>query len=354
MPLPPQPPGVAWPAAAWPEGELPAEVDDDAVSAALDTLFTSVGRGGVPDTRAVLVVRGGEIVAERYAEDFGPETRFHSWSMGKSVVQCLVGILVREGRLEVDAPAPVPAWDGPDDPRARLTLRHLLHMTTGLDNADGGADPAAFVGRLLFGPLARDMAGAAADVPLLHDPGTHWAYSTGTSAILGGIVSRLTGPDRGSTRRWMERELLEPLGIRSLVAEFDEHQQLVGGSHVWATARDWARLGLLYLRDGVWDGRPILPGGWVDFTRARAPAENNGTYGAHFWLNRKPREDQFQPLPGAPESAFQMSGNGGQYVALVPDRDLVVVRLGEMSGTDWSTLGRQMGALVAAFPAVMP
>jgi len=350
VPLPPQPAKIAWPSVAWPETELAPNVDSDALAAAVETIFETQPVGGLPDTRAVLIVQGGEIVFERYAKGFGPESRFHSWSMAKSFVQCLVALLVREGRLEVDAPAPVPTWSEADDPRHRLSLRHLLNMTTGLDNADGGSDPQAFVGQLLFGPNAQDMAGHAANVRFLHDPGTHWTYSTGTSAILGGIVSRITGPSREATRAWMEKELLDPLGIKSLVAESDSRDQLVGGSHVWATARDWARLGLLYLRGGEWDGQRILPAGWVDFTRTRAPADNNGTYGAHFWLNLPAREKQFDPLPGGPASAFQMSGNGGQYVAMVPERDLMVLRLGEMMATDWPSMGRQMAALIAAFP----
>ncbi|MCP5055163.1 MAG: serine hydrolase [bacterium] len=324
IPLPSQPAQIAWPSVAWQETKLVPSVDSKALALAVRKIFESRPAGGLPDTRAVLIVQGGKIVLERYAEGFGPESRFHSWSMAKSFVQCLVAILVRDGPPAADAPGPVPAWSAADDPRHRLTLRQLLNMTTGLDNADGDADPQAFVGQLLFGSNAQDMAGHAANVPFLHDPGTHWAYSTGTSAILGGIVSRLTGPSREATRAWMEKELLDPLGIKSLIAESDSRGQLVGGSHVWATARDWARLGLLYLRDGEWDGRRILPAGWVDFSRTRAPVDNNGTYGAHFWPNLPARGKQFDPLPGAPGSAFQMTGNGGQYVVLVPERDLLV------------------------------
>ena len=352
VPLPAQPNGVPWPSTAWPEGPLPHEHDPAALEAALDDLFVTTGRGGLPDTRALLVVHRGRVVVERYAPGFDRESRFHSWSMGKSVTQAMVGILVREGALAVDEPAPLPAWAEPDDPRGGLTLRHLLHMNTGFDNADGGDGADTFVGRLLFGEGSADMATAAAGVPLAHDPGTHWAYSTGTSALLGAIVSRSTGAERDATRDWLEKELLDPLGIQSLVAETDLTGQLVGGSHVWATARDWARLGLLYLRDGLWEGRRILPAGWVDFTRTRAPASNNGTYGAHFWINETPEEKQFKPVPGAPSSVFQMSGNGGQYVLLVPGRDLVVVRLGEMHALDWPSLGKKIGALVSGFPEI--
>jgi CubicO group peptidase (beta-lactamase class C family) len=150
-------------------------------------------------------------------------------------------------------------------------------------------------------------------------------------------------------RAFLERELLEPLGARSLVLEFDPAGTPLGGGYVWASAQDWARLGLLYLRDGVWDGRRILPEGWVDFTRTTAPAANNGTYGAHFWVAAEPAEDQFRMLrPGI--EAFEMSGNAGQFVVIVPDRDLVVVRLGEMHQTSWPELNDGLGALIEAFP----
>ncbi len=331
------------------------DVDRAHLDSLLDDLFTGEGRGGLPDTRAVLVVRGGRLVLERYAPGFDANQRFHSWSMAKSVTQGLIGILVREGRLAVDERAPVDAWSAQGDPRRALTLRHLLHMTSGLANADGedGAGPESFVATLLFGSASHDMAGSAAAVPLAHDPGTHWAYSTGTSAILGGIVSQTVG-DRAAVRAWLERELLTPLGMDSLVLEVDTRGQLVGGSHAWATARDWARFGLLYLRGGVWDGQTILPGGWVDFSRTPAPAPNNTTFGAHLWINHDPASDQFKPIQGAGPSVFTMSGNGGQYVAMVPEKDLVVVRLGEMLVHDWDALSPKVGALIQAFPDRAP
>ncbi len=350
VPLPPQPEGVAWPTEAWPTGEIGEGVDPQALDEKIDALFQEVGRGGMTDTRAVIVIRGGRILRERYAEGFDASSRFHSWSMAKSVTQCLIGLLVRQGQLAVDDRAPIEAWSDPKDPRHSLTLRHLLHMTTGLDNADGGADPEAFVARILFGDGSQQMGLASAERPLLRDPGTHWAYSTATSAILGSIISEKTGPGREATRAWMEKELLEPLGIESLVVESDATNHLVGGSHAWATARDWARLGLLYLRGGVWDGQQILPGGWVDFTRTRAPAANNGTYGAHFWLNHEPIGDQFPPMPGASESLFMMSGNGGQYVVLAPGKDLMVVRLGEMLELNWDELGPRVAEVIQVFP----
>ena len=348
-PLPPQPAGVPWPTTRWAEGPLLAAVDRPALEAAAAALFAPLGRGGAPDTRALLAVQGGRVVWERFADGFGADSRFRSWSMAKSVTNALVAILVRDGQLALDGPAPVPRWQHEGDPRRALTLRQLLHMTSGLDNEDGDDGGDSFIARLLFGDLASDTAKGAERVELAYEPGTHWAYSTGTSQILSGIVARTVGGGRGGVRTFLERELIGPLGLRTLVLEFDPAETPLGGGYVWASAEDWARLGLLYLRDGIWDGRRILPEGWVDFTRTVAPAENNGTYGAHFWISAKPAEGQFQTLrPGI--EAFQMNGNAGQFVVIVPDRDLVVVRLGEMHASTWRQLNDQLGALIQAFP----
>ena len=347
-PLPPQPPGVPWPTASWPEGR--ADVTDAAAfQRAQEQLFEPKGRGGLPDTRALLVVQGGRLVFERYAENFGPESRFRSWSMAKSVTQALVGILVREGRLALDDPAPVPAWRADGDPRGALTLRHLLTMTSGLDNADGGDGPDSFVARLLFGDLSADTAGNAEQVALVYAPGTHWAYSTGTSQIVAAIVARQVGGGREGFRAFVERELATPVGASSLLVEFDAGGTPLGGGYTFATARDWARLGLLYLRDGRWDAARILPEGWVDFSRSVTVLPSNAVYGAHFWVNGEPALDQFRPLRAGLD-AFEMSGNAGQFVVIVPDRDLVVVRLGEMQRFTWPELSDALSDLIDAFP----
>jgi CubicO group peptidase (beta-lactamase class C family) len=351
-PLPPQPAGVPWPTLGWTTGTPQAE--HTALETAVARLLLAAGPSGLPDTRALLAVQGGRIVLERYAAGFGPESRFRSWSAAKSVTQCLVGILVREGRLSLAASAPVPEWqERPGDARAAITLRSLLTMTSGLDNADGGDDADSLVAQLFFGEYAADTAHASADVDLTHPPETHWEYSTATTQILSGIVGRTVGGGREGVRAFAEQALLAPLGIRSLVLEFDAAGTMLGGGYVWASARDWARLGLLYLRDGRWDGRRVLPEGWVDFTRTAAPAANNGTYGAHFWISAKPGKQQWEVLDPSLE-AFFMSGNAGQYVVMVPARDLVVVRLGEMHATTWPELHAHVSALIRAFPVTGP
>jgi CubicO group peptidase (beta-lactamase class C family) len=345
--LPRQPSGVPWPTDAWPEASLDPAVDRTDLDAAVASIFTAVGRGGVPDTRALLVVHRGAIVVERYASGFGPDSRFQSWSMAKSITQALVGILVRQGKLDVGAAADVPAWRADGDPRRAVTLDQLLHMTSGVANEDDLDDPAdSVVTRMLFGDRSARMAEYAASLPLAHPPGSRWAYSTATSMIVADIVQRAAAGGKEAMLDFMRRELFDPLGMRSAVPEFDAGGTFMGGGFFHASARDYARFGYLYLRDGVWEGRRILPEGWVDYTRAAPPS---GNYGAHFWLNLPPAERQYVLLPGGPPSAFGATGNEGQMIVVVPTHDLVAVRLGEMHACSWKTVTADLAAIVAAF-----
>jgi CubicO group peptidase (beta-lactamase class C family) len=347
VPLPLQPAGVAWPTAEWPAGEPGPDVDPARLAAAVDALFAPRGRDDVPDTRALVVVRGGKIVVERYADGFGPQSRFHSWSMAKTMTQALTGILVARGNLTLDAPAAVPEWQAADDPRHAITLRQLLHMTSGVDNADdtGGEGGDGFAARLLFGPGAVDTTRFGAEAASVHPPDSHWAYSTATTCVVSGIVGRTVGPDREARARFIRTALFEPLGMTSAFIEFDAAGHVLGGSDAWATARDYARFGLLYLRDGQWGETRILPPGWVDFARTPGPAANGQLYGAHVWLNG---DGGF--VPGGPPSTFQANGNQGQTITMVPTHDLVVVRLGELQTMTWPEMNQRVAALVAVFP----
>lgn len=349
--LPPQPADVAWPTQSWPTASPDARVDADELGRRIDAMFAS-REDGVADTRALVVVEGGRIVVERYADGFGPDNRFVSWSMAKSVTHALVGILVRDGRLDLGSPAPVPEWPA-GDPRHAITLEQLLWMTSGLDNGDGKPDGASFfAAELLFGRGEHDAAAFAANVPLLRPPGTYWAYSTATSALVAGIVGRQVGGGRDGMLQFMRSELFEPLGMTSAVPEFDAKGTFLGGASLWATARDWARFGLLYLRDGLWDGRRVLAEGWVDRARTPAPAANNGSYGAHFWLSRPPAQGQWPTLADSESSAFMASGANGQVVMMVPTRDLVLVRLGEAHAIEEPEVIRLLGQIAGVFPEV--
>jgi CubicO group peptidase (beta-lactamase class C family) len=353
-PLPPQPAGAPWPTAEWAVREPGSDVDRAKLDAIVAELFRPTGRAGVHDTRALVIVRGGAIVLERYAPGFDAGSRFYSWSMAKSVTQALVGLRVRDGGLALDARADVPEWSGADDPRRAITLRQLLHMSSGIANGDregGGGDIGrGFGSKMLFGEGARDMAAYAAAPPLASPPGTHWAYSTATSVLLARCVERSLGGTVEAARDFARRELFERIGMKSALLERDAQGTFVGGASVWASARDWARFGLLYLRDGVWDSARVLPEGWVDFTRTPAPAPDNGSYGAHFWLARPPGPGQFAIPQAMPADSFQANGANGQLVSIIPSRDLLIVRLGEQQASSWPWINEQVAALANLFP----
>jgi CubicO group peptidase (beta-lactamase class C family) len=225
-------------------------------------------------------------------------------------------------------------------------------MRSGLGNGDGFGDGEivdAFISRLIFGEGSTSPAAYAASVPLVAPIGTHWAYSTGSSVLVASICGRIVGGGAEGTRDFLREQLFLPIGMRSAQPEFAASGEFVGGAFMHANARDWARFGYLYLRDGVWDGRRILPEGWVDYSRTPNAANNNATYGAHFWLNRELTEGQWPVLPGAPVSTFVAEGAYFQMVAIVPSLDLVAVRLGETQNSSFAEMKQAFGALVSTF-----
>jgi CubicO group peptidase (beta-lactamase class C family) len=292
------------------------DVDRMRLASALDRVFAAPALPETGETHAVVVIHRGALVAERYGPELGPESPLVSWSMAKSITHALVGILVREAALDPAAPAPVPSWQSAGDPRGRITTEHLLRMVDGLDFVEDYVDgERSHVIEMLFGSGRDDVAAYASSRPPAHPPGEVWNYSSGTTNILAGIVGRIVGGGRDGMLDFMERELFGPLGMASAEPRFDAAGTFVGSSFVFATARDFARFGLLYLRDGVWEGRRILPPGWVDHGRRETPA-SRGEYGAHWWL----------ALDGS--GVFNASGYRGQYIAVDPRRDVVAVRLG--------------------------
>ena len=347
VPLPPQPAGVPWPTEEWPGGELPPGVDPD-LAPLLDEVFDDAGPLAV--TYAVLVVQGGRVVLERYEgalEHFDREptpvtaaTPLLSWSMAKSMLHAVVGLLVGDGRLDLDAPADVPEWSDPGDPRHAITLRQLLAMRDGLDFTEDYVDErVSDVIGMLFGEGQADMAHFAADRPLTAAPGTRFNYSSGTSNIISGVVARTVG--RGEPyARFLHGRLFGPLGMASADPEFDEAGTWVASSYVRATARDYARFGLLYLRDGMWDGVRMLPPGWVDDARTwvSEDPEDASPYGAHWW-----------GVAGDTLGTFRASGYEGQSITICPALDLVVVRLGKTPLEREPNLAPWRAAMVQAF-----
>ncbi|WP_339829957.1 serine hydrolase [uncultured Parvibaculum sp.] len=325
-PLPPQPEGTPWPDGGWPRNPTPP---------ALEAIFTRIlGETEDPHLagiRALLVVKDGRIAGEAYRAGFSETTRFPSWSMAKSVVHALTGILAGEGRLDIGAPAPVPEWQRhTEDRRAAITVEHLLRMQSGLSFAEVYDDPSkSHVLQMLFGIGRKDMAHYAASLRLIHTPGSHWSYSSGTSNILARILKEAAGaPDAAAMNAVMQEKLFRPIGIESAVPEFDAAGTFIGSSFVHMTAQDWARFGYLYLRDGKWGTERLLPEGWAD--HARRPARHSGgRYGAHFWLNAADPETGRPAISDRiPVDMFMARGFGAQLVMILPSRDMVVVLLG--------------------------
>jgi CubicO group peptidase (beta-lactamase class C family) len=335
----PRPAPRPWPGDEEDQEDQETEGDEDGAGIDMQRLRRAVdGAFEEPDpdrprrTRAVVVVHDGELVAESYAPGFDAGTALAGWSMTKSVTNALVGILVAQGRLDVHTPAPVPEWQGADDPRGAVTLDQLLRMSSGLDFDETYGDPGADVQQMLF---RRPSAAAfAAAMPLRAAPDGEWSYSSGTSNIVSRIVRQTVeaaGEDYWSFPR---RALFGPLGMTSATFEPDASGTFVGSSFCFATARDWARFGLLYLRDGVWDGERILPPGWVGYSTTPTPL-SNGRYGAHLWLNAEPSgSGSERRWPSLPADLFMMSGYEGQWVYVVPSKQAVVVRLGMTQDRD--------------------
>jgi CubicO group peptidase (beta-lactamase class C family) len=353
VPLPPQRPDVPWPTRQWPGGPLSVQVSRPALEELLSV--AAAPRPLLGETRAVVIVHGGRLVAERYMPGFGPETPLLSWSMAKSITQALLGIAVRDGLVSIDRPMGNPRW-APGDRRAAVTWRQWINMVDGQDfreiTARGTTDNDS--ARMLFGEGRLDVAGFAASLPLIHQPGMHWNYNSGGVNLIADALGRAFAPGAGPAERRarvaqvLARELFEPLGMSSAQPEFDATGTFIGSALVYASARDYARFGLLYLRDGLWDGRRLLPPGWVDFARTRTPASNTDTYGAGWWV--EPTSPPGRDARGAPD-AFFAQGHEGQLIVVVPSRDLVVVRLGLLDDRiGWIPLADWVHSLIALFP----
>lgn len=331
QPLPtPMTPPVDYATQPWPLGNAPdlAPMEADAKSKleeAVARAFEEPNADKPRNTRAVLVVQDGKLLAERYAEGFDRDIRLAGWSNTKSVTSALIGILVRDGKLDIHAPAPVPEWRAEGDARGALTLDQLLRMSSGLEFAEEYFNPFADATRMLF--ASPSAAALAAAKPLAHEPDTVWYYSSGTTNILSRIIGEHIGSE--SYADFANRELFEPIGMYSMIMSPDEQGDFVGSSFGWATARDWARFGQLYLQDGVWNGKRILPEGWVKYSVTPTPPAPKGEYGAQWWLNAGPAgKPEERPIPEAPADVYYASGFEGQRVFVLPSHKAIVVRLG--------------------------
>jgi len=298
--------------------------------AAVDRAFAEPDGGPARRTHAVVIVHDGRVVAERYADGFGIDTPVHGWSATKSVDNALLGILVRQGKLRMDRPAPVAAWQAPGDPRGAITPDQLLRMESGLDLGDsltaGLSSAWDTSARLNFNEP--DMAGFAEAAPLVSPPGTRWSYANGNPAILARIIRDQVGGRAVDVLRFARRELFGPLGIHRATLELDATGTPIAGAFFFATPREWARFGMLFLDDGVVGGTRILPEGWVRYSTTPTPNAFVG-YGAGWWINEgDSRGARFRRENGMPADAFMAEGIYGQTVVVVPSERLVIARFG--------------------------
>lgn len=338
----------------WPAGNhgpvvsLPAGVDGERLAQAMDAAFTEPGPESLRKTRAVVVVYDGRLIAERYAPGFGLNTPQLGWSMAKSVTNALVGLLVQQGKLELHRPAPVPEWQKVDDPRQKVTLDQLLRMSAGIEFSE---EYAPFSDAVYMFYDSYDFAAYAANKPLEAEPDGKWHYSSGTANIVARVVRQTIEKVSENYYPYIYENFFHKIGMLSMVMEPDPSGTFVGSSYMFATPRDWARFGLLYLQEGVWNGERILPEGWVQYTTTPTPRAPQGEYGALFWLNAgAPSDASDRMMPTVPRDAFFADGFQGQRVFIVPSKNLVLVRFGATSDKSaWSD-----DAFVASMLAALP
>jgi CubicO group peptidase (beta-lactamase class C family) len=339
-----------------PAAALAAVVSDPGVprerlARAIDTLFSA---DETAETRAVLVFHEGRMIAQRYAAGYHENTRFVSWSMAKTITAVMIGQLVADGRLRLDESVPIPAWQRPGDPRGEITLRQLLQMRSGLRHTEAGnpvyeSDEV----RMLFLDGRDDMAAYAEAQPLEAEPGRKWEYSSATTVILADLAARaLTASADPAERRravsdFLRTRLFDPVGMNSIVPEFDSAGTLIGGSLMQATARDYARFGEFLRQGGAVKGAQLVPRAWIEFMTT--PNPRSGDYGAQVWLNRSRAKGEERAFPGAPNSAFSLNGHLGQFVLVSPGQHLTVVRLGQTPDDHHHAVRLALGRIAALF-----
>ena len=340
--------------AEWPLGDTvslnrdAADINWDKLAAAVDGAFEDNTAEQTVDTRAVIVIYDGKVIAEKYAEGFDANSRFLSWSAAKSVTSALIGTMVEDGKISLTGPAPIAEWQGEDDPRRAITLHHLLTMTTGLEFTEP-YDPGTDSTDMLF--KTADMAALARAKPQGVEPGTKWYYSSGTTNILAGILREQVGGDLKAMHTYAQERLFRPLGMTSVIFEPDVSGSFVGSSYLYATAQDWARFGLLYLNEGKVGDKQVLSKDWVTYSHTATPAAPKGQYGAQFWLNGgHPTRDEGYLLPDAPKDMYLARGFSGQEIGIVPSKNAVVVRLGWSTNGAYFDTNKHFTAILAALP----
>jgi CubicO group peptidase (beta-lactamase class C family) len=335
----------------WPMGDapsrdpFPAGADRTRIARAVDLAFSDPA--GL--TAGFLVVYKGQIVGERYLPGITKDTQLESWSMGKSLTATLFALLVKDGVYRIDEPAPIAAWHQPGDPRGAITNADLLHMSSGLKFI-AGQDPdytpdKGYPDHTLIYTGAIDAFTHSMTRPQQFPPNTEGRYRNSDPLLVGYLVKQAVTKRGEDYLTYPQRALFDRIGIRRQVLETDPYGNFLLSGYDYGTPRNWARLGLLYLQDGMWQGERILPEGWAKFVSTPAPAWKKPVYGGLFWVNG----DGALPIP---KSAYLMNGAGGQRVVIIPTHDLVVVRMGHHKGdrAGMKTLSLALAELVAAVP----
>ncbi|MEO6221444.1 MAG: serine hydrolase [Ginsengibacter sp.] len=313
----------------WPYGDkisdtISSAIDKNKLYAAIEKVFTEPYPGKKQRTRAVAVVYDGQLIAEKYAPGFSKNTKMYGWSMAKSFTAALIGILVNQGKLNVQQPAPVPEWLNAKNLHHSITIENLLQQTSGLDFLEDYTK-ASDVTNMLY--KKDDMAAFAANHSMAHDPGTVFNYTSGNSNILSRIIRQAAGEKYYAAYPF--NALFYKIGMYNTSMEADASGTYVGSSYINATARDYARFGLLYYEDGVWNGERILPEGWVKQTAIPSPANKLKNYGYQFWLNGSDKNNPAKrKYPDVPADMFYCDGFAYQGIYIIPSKKLVVVRLG--------------------------
>jgi len=314
---------------AWPLGDKIvrdslAGFDTDKLKDILRTQINTRNTKGRQGTRSLLVVYDGAIVGEEYAEGISKETKLLGWSMAKSVTGALIGILVKEGKLNVNEPAPFAEWNKPSDKRHAILLRHLLQQTSGLDFEENYTK-SCDVTKMLF--QNGDMAAYVLDRPLIHEPGTVFNYSSGNSNLLSLIIKKTVGEKKYYLFPY--DSLFYPAGMYHTLLELDVSGTFVGSSYIYASTRDYARFGLLYLNRGKINGLQILPEDWVRQSIVPFKADKFNQYGYQLWLNGKDEKNPGQKIyPGGPDDLYFADGVAGQRIIIIPSKKIIIVRMG--------------------------
>lgn len=301
-----------------------AELDAFQLQKAVEEAFDKEGEKN-KRTRAVVVLYKGRLVAEKYGPGFRATSKILGWSMTKSLTATYFGILQKQGKIDIMKPAPIAAWK--NDERAKITINDLLHMNSGLE-WDEDYGKISDVTKMLF--TAEDMTQSQIDKPLVGKPNASWNYSSGTTNLLSGILRQQFKTHQEYLDFWYI-SLLDKIGMDSALVEVDMAGNFVGSSYGWASARDWAKFGLLYLNQGNWNGAQLFDPSWAKYV-ATPTNTSNGQYGAQFWLNAGGK------FPDVPRDMFYCSGYQGQMVAIFPSHDLVVVRMGLSEEFDFNGL----------------